>query len=181
MKPKSKSLSILPGRSFTGTLVNNSLDFAENHVDERLHPGLSHAGIAYNSDIEEYSAEPEEFEDIKEPEDLEDNKALLDCRQAFLLALEHYVKGANTRYRSKVNLMDEHTWSDVMREVEIARDEYKGVGEKGAMPLIRKGWQNFTTAAPAIAAWLQLLPNNTLYGSVLCGGLTIILEVRQDS
>ncbi|KAL2045045.1 hypothetical protein N7G274_002820 [Stereocaulon virgatum] len=188
MKLKSKRLSILPGRSFTGSLVNNSLDFAENHVDERLHPGLSHAGIGYNSEIEEYSAEPEEIEYFQGHEDFEANKALLDCREAFLVALKNYVKGADARYRSKVNLMDEHTWSDVMREVEIARDEYKGVGEKGIMPLIRKGWQSFTAAAPAITAWLQLLPNNTLYGSVLCGGLTIILEavvrlgeLRQDT
>ncbi|KAK3175058.1 hypothetical protein OEA41_002304 [Lepraria neglecta] len=176
METKSKKISILPGRSFSGRLVNKSLDYTENYVDEGLHKGLSGAGIGYNSEIEEYSAEPEDVEDIKGPEVTEDNRALLDCRQAFLRELQQYVEGADPRYRTRVNLMDKHTWSDVMAEVEIARDEYKGVGKNGIMKSIRNGWGNFSTAAPAIEAWLQLLPNNTLYGSVLCGGLTIIME-----
>ena len=180
METKSKKISILPGRSFSGRLVNNSLDYTENYVDEGLHKGLSDAGIGYNSEIEEYSAEPEDVEDVKGPEIIEDKRALLDCRQAFLRELQQYVEGADPRYRTRVNLMDKNTWSDVMAEVEITRDEYKGVGKKGIMKSIHNGWRNFSTAAPAIEAWLQLLPNNTLYGSVLCGGLTIIMEVRRN-
>ena len=107
-------------------------------------------------------------------------KRCLVARNHFKYQLQLYEEGADPKYRTGVDLMTPHTWRDVIAEVEIARSKYKGAEKAGIKRKIGNGWKSFISAAPAIEAWLALLPNNSLYGSVLCGGLTIILEVRGD-
>jgi hypothetical protein len=68
-----------------------------------------------------------------------------------------------------------------MEQAERARNEYTGVGKEGIIKKIDSGLRTFQTAAPAIEAWLKLLPSTTIYGSIVCGGFTVILEVRRWS
>ena len=146
-------------------------EFSDNHVDGQLHPAFSNSEIRNDCDAG-YSSD--------ESDAVHDDKALFDCREAFHHELQGYEDGADPKYKTGIDLMSPHTWKDVMAEVEIARKKYEGVEKKGIKKKIGNGWKNFVSAAPAIEAWLELLPNNSLYGSVLCGGLTIILEVWRD-
>ena len=167
VSPKSEKRSLLPDDFSDGNLAS---EYTDNHVDGKLHAALSDPSTRDDCDVE-YSSD--------ESDAVYDNKALFDCREAFKNELQDYEDRADPRYRTGVDLMTSHTWGDVMAEVELARRKYEGVEKKGIRRKIGNGWKNFISAAPAIEAWLELLPNNSLYGSVLCGGLTIILEVRR--
>ena len=150
---------------------NLASEYTDNHVDENLHPALSKSSIRNDCDAD-YSSDESDA-------DFDEN-ALLDCREAFKHELQLYEDGADPTYRTGVDLMTIRTWADVMAEVETARKKYEGKEEKGIRRKIGNGWRNFISAAPAIKQWLQLLPDSSLYCSVLCGGLTVILEVRND-
>ncbi len=160
--------SLLPDDFSDGHLAS---DYSDNHVDGNLHPAFSDPNGRNGCDVD-YSSD--------ESDAVYDDKALFDCQRAFKHELHLYEDGADQKYKTGIDLMTSHTWKDVMAEVENARSKYTGVGKKGIRKKIGNGWKSFISAAPAIEAWLELLPNNTLYGSVLCGGLTIILKVRRD-
>ncbi|KAL9589576.1 MAG: hypothetical protein Q9203_001642, partial [Teloschistes exilis] len=69
-------------------------------------------------------------------------------------------------FRSKVDLTATHTWTEVIEYAEVARRKYTGVEQKGIARKINNGRKKFQTAAPAIEAWLKLLPSTSCYGSV---------------
>lgn len=148
-----------------------SEEYAKNYVNEDLHPALADFGITYDSKNDRFAAEVEETYD---------EATLFDNQRAFAEALEEFQKGVDTKYKSQIDLQRTQTWSDVMEKVEKARAEYIGVGKTGIVKRIDNKLRTFQTAAPAIEAWLRLLPSTTIYGSIICGGLTIILEVGVD-
>ena len=166
--PKVEKHSLLPDDFSDGHLAS---EYSDNYVDEKLHPAFSESRVHNECDAD-YSSD--------ESDAVHDNKELFNCQEAFKHELQQYEDGADPEYRTGVDLMTTHTWADVMAEVETARRKYDGKEEKGIRRKIGNGWKNFISAAPAIEAWLELLPNNSLYGSILCGGLTIILEVCRD-
>lgn len=163
---KPEQLSLLPGDFVNGHLANISVDYTDNHVDGDLHRALENSDILYNKESDNFLATADVFTD---------EDALLDSQRAFSEALQEYEKDADPKYKTGIDLRAVHTWEEVIKQVETACDEYKGVGKEGIMTSIRCGLRNFHTAAPAIEAWLKLLPSTSIYGSVVCGGLTIIL------
>ena len=165
MDDKLEKHSLLPDDFSDGHLAS---DYSDNHVDGKLHPAFS------DSNMRDDDCSSDESDAAY------DDKELFDCQKTFKHELQLYEDGADPNYKTGVDLMTSHTWRDVMAEVENARSKYTGVEKKGIRKKIGNGWKNFISAAPAIEAWLELLPNNTLYGSVLCGGLTIILEVWRN-
>lgn len=167
-----KKLSILSGHSSGGHLINASVDFIDNHVNKELHSALSDSGLSYDSETDRFAEEKAVSNE---------DGTLFACQQAFKDDLQGFVEATAPKYKTGIDLMDEHTWADVMRQAQVAREEYHGVDKKGIIQSLHKGFETFTTAAPAIEAWLRLLPSTSIYGSVVCGGLTIILEVCCNS
>lgn len=152
-------------------LVKTSAQYAEKYVTEDLHPAFADAGIRYNPNSDCFAAEIE---------DEYDDAALVDSQRAFVNALEQFQQGVKTKYESKVDLRAMHTWKEVMEYADEARDKYTGVSKKGIVRKIDQKLKTFQTAAPAVEAWLKLLPSTSWYGSIICGGLTIVLEVGID-
>lgn len=152
-------------------LVKTSAQYAERYVTEDLHPAFADAGIRYNPNSDCFAAEIE---------DEYDDAALIDSQKAFVDALEQFQQGVKTKYESKVNLRAMHTWKEVMEYADEARDKYTGLSKKGIVRKIDQKLKTFQTAAPAVEAWLKLLPSTSWYGSIICGGLTIVLEVGID-
>lgn len=148
--------------------AKDSVQYANRYINEHLHPALADFGITYDSKRDCFSAETEETYD---------EAALFDNQRAFVDALEGFQRGTDATYKSQIDLKKTQTWDDVLEQANKTRIEYMGVGKKGIMKRIDKGLRTFQTAAPAIEAWLRLLPSTTIYGSIICGGLTIILEV----
>ena len=149
--------------------TKDSIGFAENHLTSDLHPIFADARISYDSNNDRFAA--------AEPDEVYDEAALFDNQQAFAESLDKFQQGVEPRYKSQIDLRSTHTWDEVMKQAEEARNKYTGVGQEGIVKKINHGLRTFQTAAPAIQAWLKLLPSTSTYGSVVCGGLTIILEV----
>ena len=148
--------------------MRESVRYAEERVTANLHPAFADAGVNYDPNIGRFTAEPE---------DVYDEAALFDSQRAFADALDEFQKGVEPKYKSHVDLQATHTWGEVMEQVDEARNRYTGVRQDGIVKKINNRLKTFQTAAPAIQAWLKLLPSTSIYGSVVCGGLTIILEV----
>lgn len=165
----SNKISILPGAFADGHLANTSVDYTDNHVNGDLHRAFECPETMYNDESDRFIATADTFTD---------EKALSDSQRAYTEALQEYEREADPKYKTGIDLKAIHTWDEVIKQVETACDEYKGYDKEGIMTSIRCGLRNFYSAAPAIQAWLKLLPSTSVYGSVVCGGLTIILEVR---
>lgn len=166
-----RQLSLPPEDLLNGRLAaNTSVDYTDNHVNGNLHEAFESPETMYNEESDSF---------LERSDTLEDEKGLSDSQRAFSEALQDYERDAEPKYKTGIDLKAVHTWDEVVEKVESACDEYKGVGKEGILTSIRCGFlRNFHTAAPAIQAWLKLLPSTSIYGSVVCGGLTIILEVR---
>ncbi|KAL8811796.1 MAG: hypothetical protein Q9223_007454, partial [Gallowayella weberi] len=149
------------------TPIRDSAAFAQNHVTKDLHPALSDASIRYDTRHDCFAAE---FEGIY------DEATLFDSQRAFADALEQFQRGVKPKYESSIDLVASHNWDEVIKCANEARSKYVGVDRKGIMKKIDNRLKTFQTAAPAIEAWLKLLPSTSTYGSVVCGGLTLILE-----
>ena len=150
------------------SFMGESVKSAEDCVTGNLRPAFADTDVSYDPNIGRFNTEPE---------DVYDEVALFDSQRAFAEALEDFQKGLEPRYRSHIDLQATHTWSEVLEQVNEARNQYKGVRQDGIVKRINNRLKTFQTAAPAIQAWLKLLPSTSIYGSVVCGGLTIILEV----
>ena len=151
--------------------IKDSATYAKDHVTEDLHPAFANSGLRYDNARDCFAAESE---------DIYNEAALFDSQKAFADALKQFQQGVKPKYKSQIDLCATHTWNEVMEYADQARNEYTGVGQKGIMKKITHGQKTFQTAAPAIEAWLKLLPSTSIYGSIVCGGLTIILEVSID-
>lgn len=152
--------------------VKDSALYAQRHVSGDLHPAFVEPGLSYDVSSDSF---------VAEVDDVQDGAALSGSQRAFTDALAKYQEGVKIKYKSGVDLGATHDWDEVMKYVNEARDRYTGVGEEGIMKKIDNRLKTFQTAAPAIQAWLKLLPSTSTYGSVVCGGLTIILEVTLAS
>ncbi|KAL8759680.1 MAG: hypothetical protein Q9184_003543 [Pyrenodesmia sp. 2 TL-2023] len=148
-------------------LFRDSAAFAQNRVTEDLHPAFGDPRIRYDMTNDCFDSDLDE---------VYDETTLLDSQRAFADALERFQQGVKPKYQSKIDLHAKHNWNEVMECANEARNEYRGVGRKGIVKKIDHRLKSFQTAAPAIEAWLKLLPSTSTYGSVVCGGLTIILE-----
>ncbi|KAI4193013.1 MAG: hypothetical protein LQ350_008503 [Teloschistes chrysophthalmus] len=137
--------------------IKHSTAYAQNHVGEHLHPAFVDSGFRYDTDRDCFAAEFEEKYD---------EAALLDGQQAFTDALQRFQEGIEPKYKSKVDLTATHTWTEVIEYAEVARKNYTGVEQKGIARKVNNGLKKFQTAAPAIEAWLKLLPSTSCYGSV---------------
>ena len=149
--------------------LRDSAALAKNRVTEDLHPAFGDSKIRYDMTDDCFTSDLDE---------VYDETTLLDSQRAFADALERFQQGVKPKYQCKINLHAKHNWNEVMECANEARNDYKGVGRKGIVKKIDHRLKSFQTAAPAIQAWLKLLPSTSTYGSVVCGGLTIILEVR---
>lgn len=152
--------------------TNDSAAYAENHVTEDLHPAFAEAGIGFDTSNDCFAAKCDE---------VYDETALIDSEKAFTDALEQFQQGVKPKYKSQIDLRETHSWDEVMQYANEARDKYTGVDKKGIAKKINNRLRTFQTAAPGIQAWLKLLPSTSTYGSVVCGGFTIILEVASGT
>ena len=162
----------LDDESITSKPPKDSVNYARYHVTEDLHPAFAETGIDYNARNDNF---------VAEIDDVYDEAALFDSQKAFADALERFQEGVAPEYKSKVNLQECHSWEEVMQYATEARKKYTGVDKKGIAKKINNKLKTFQTAAPAVQSWLKLLPSTSMYGSVVCGGLTIILEVCYET
>ena len=76
-----------------------------------------------------------------------------------------------------VNIRAKHTWNEILviqQKLSQEREDQSSVGLKG---FLHKQGRRFGDNSESFKAWLDLLPTESHYISVLCGGLKLILGV----
>ena len=95
----------------------------------------------------------------------------------FASAMEDYEKVADAKYKTNISTGALHTWEEVLEELNQAASQHK----EGSFlwKKIRRGLQKFGDSNKVFDAWLGLLPTQSNYCSLICGGLKLILKVRK--
>ena len=98
----------------------------------------------------------------------------------FKAAMEGYEETTKgSKYKTNVLSGAPHTWEEVLAEVNAASERYNDVS--GFWGKIRKGLRSFGSNNQTLDAWTGLLPTQSQYLSVLCGGLKLIISVRAST
>ncbi len=95
--------------------------------------------------------------------------------------MEEYEKTAKPKYKMMINIHETHTmaqvWEIVNEEVQKHNDENK----KGIWSGLQTAFRVFSENNTAVESWLGLLPAESQYFSILCGGLKLIIKVSPIS
>ncbi|OJD18718.1 hypothetical protein AJ78_01255 [Emergomyces pasteurianus Ep9510] len=95
-------------------------------------------------------------------------------KKRFKAAMDAYeITTAGSKFQTDVTAKSVHTWDEVLKEVKKASDDYDDVS--GFWGKIRKGLRSFGKNNKAFEAWASLLPAQSQYFSLLCGGFKLIL------
>jgi hypothetical protein len=87
----------------------------------------------------------------------------------------YQTKTAGTKYHIIVDFSPLHTWDEVLQSVNDASKLYNEV--PGAWGKIRRALRGFGKSKTAFDAWSALLPSQSEYFSILCGGMKLIYGV----
>lgn len=109
------------------------------------------------------------------------DSALDDRSQQFLSAVAAYGQSQTGKDSKALDLVKSSSWSDVLHQVEAAQRQYEGATKNGFLGTLRGRLRKFGECAVPVEAWLKLLPGQSWQGSLVCGGVLIILKVRPDS
>lgn len=97
--------------------------------------------------------------------------------QRFLGAMREYEGTAKDKYKTGIKPEDSHTMADVWVIIDDAVARYQAQGKEGIWGRIRGAFRKFGENDGAVKTWLGLLPTESNYLSVLCGGLKMIVSV----
>ena len=97
-------------------------------------------------------------------------------KNRFFRAVASYERFADAKYRTEITFQGSlHTWDEVLDEVDRVACQYRDVS--GFWAKIRIGLRKFGENHSAFDAWIGLLPAQSLYCSILCGGLKLVIQV----
>jgi hypothetical protein len=91
--------------------------------------------------------------------------------------MEFYDKNAEPRYKVGINMKKIHNMDEVMKAIEDAKMAYDEKAQKGFFAPLRKAFRKLGKNQETCKAWLDLLPGDSEYFSIICGGLKLILGV----
>jgi hypothetical protein len=94
----------------------------------------------------------------------------------FVKAMDDYEKATEKKQKKGLRWSkNKHTWKEVLEEVDVASSQYND--PNGLWGKIRKVFRRGCDSAGPASAWLVLLPTQSEYFSVICGGLKLIIGV----
>lgn len=97
-------------------------------------------------------------------------------KNRFFRAVDSYQSVADAKYRTEIYFQGSlHTWDEVLDEADRVARQYRDV--TGFWKKIRRGLRKFGENHSAFDAWIGLLPAQSLYCSILCGGLKLVIQV----
>lgn len=98
------------------------------------------------------------------------------CEQ-FAEVLRSFEESLPDNLKTRFNLQAKHTWSEVISEAQFAEIKYNRRADKESpFGRVRGFFRILRSNSPAIQGWLDLLPTDSMYGSLICGGLKVILR-----
>lgn len=100
-------------------------------------------------------------------------------KQAFIATVNRYNAVARESGSMRIDTNGDYDWSDVLSAQETFSQERHNVTSGGVKGFVYKQMRRFGDNSETFQSWLKLLPTESHYLSVLCGGLTLILGVRR--
>ncbi|RWA07424.1 hypothetical protein EKO27_g7677 [Xylaria grammica] len=98
------------------------------------------------------------------------------CKQ-FAEVLRSFEESLPDNLKTQFNLQKKHTWAEVVNEAHFAEIKYnKKADKESPFGRIRGFFRILRSNSPAITNWLDLLPTESEYGSLICGGFKLILR-----
>ena len=98
-------------------------------------------------------------------------------KQAFIKTVDGYNADARRHGTASHDIRARHTWDDVLSMQHRLSEERDVKNSKGLRGFLHKGLHRVGDKSESFQAWLKLLPTQSHYLSVLCGGLTLLLGV----
>ena len=92
------------------------------------------------------------------------------------IACERSLNEANPNHKSEVDWQHVHTWEEVLEEVEKAATSFNDTSSTWGK--VRKVFRSMGNNHKVFKTWLEFLPTQSQYCSIVCGGLKLILGVR---
>ena len=102
-------------------------------------------------------------------------------KRAFIATVNRYNADAKRGASIQLDTNADYTWSDVLSAQESFFQARQSVRSDGVRGFMHKHLQSFGDNSETFQSWLKLLPTDSHYLSVLCGGLTLILGVSRLS
>lgn len=78
-----------------------------------------------------------------------------------------------------MDITADYTWSNVLSAHKSFLEERQNLTPGGVSGFVYKNLRKFGDNSETFQSWLKLLPTESHYLSVLCGGLTLILGVSR--
>lgn len=92
------------------------------------------------------------------------------------IACERSLNEANPNRKSEIDWQHAHTWEEVLEEVEKAATSFNDTANTWGK--VRKVFRSMGNNHKVFKTWLEVLPTQSQYCSIVCGGLKVILGVR---
>ena len=98
------------------------------------------------------------------------------CKQ-FTEVLQSFENSLPENLKTGFNIQSRHTWAEVISEAKCAEIKYnKKADKESPFSRVRGLFRSLQSNSPAIQNWLSLLPSDSMYGSLICGGIKVILR-----
>ena len=100
-------------------------------------------------------------------------------KQHFIQVVNEYtlVAKKKTNYLPEVKITENHTLEEVTEKLKEAIQKYDEDAVKGFRGQFHKNARSFGDNSDAFKSYLELLPTESHYLSVVCGGMKLILRV----
>ncbi|KAK3319665.1 hypothetical protein B0T19DRAFT_432841 [Cercophora scortea] len=94
----------------------------------------------------------------------------------FKAAIREYEGAAEPKYKTGVNPDDTHSIEQLWKIIDDEIETYQSKDKKGAWGKVRLAFRKLGDGSEAVQGWLGLLPTESEYMSVICGGLKLIIQ-----
>ena len=92
------------------------------------------------------------------------------------IACERSLNEANSNHKSEIDWQHAHTWEEVLEEVEKAAKSFNDTSSTWGK--IRQVFRSMGNNNKVFTVWLDILPTQSQYCSIVCGGMKLIFGVR---
>ena len=101
-------------------------------------------------------------------------------KRAFITTVNIHNAAAKDRGSVQMDTNANYSWSDVLSAQESFSQGREIETSRGVKGLVYKQLRKFGDNSESFRSWLKLLPTESHYLSVLCGGLTLILGAARQ-
>ncbi|OIW24490.1 hypothetical protein CONLIGDRAFT_648639 [Coniochaeta ligniaria NRRL 30616] len=115
-----------------------------------------------------------------EPKSPNTSDDVLAEEEQFKEAMREYEDTAEPKYKTGIDPDAEHSVTQLWKVIDDEVAKYHSKDKKGLWGKIRLAFRKLGDGNQAVQGWLGLLPTESHYLSVVCGGLKLIIHVRPD-